>query len=327
MKLSIITTVYNSANYIEKCIESLLNQDIPLTDYEIIVVDDGSPDNSAEIARTYAKQYPNIRVISHENRGTGEARNTGIKEAKGKFLTIIDPDDYVRTCVYKDLLEKMEAENLDMLRFTFTMVDATYNELPMPKGAKNTADYSDEVIDGKLFLATKLGFACFVWTYLYRSQILQDNQLYYKPRFYIDDTEWLPRVLLYAQRVTSVNKQVVYYVQHNGSLMNTNETASSLKKLEGCFIAIEMLNTELNQQTDKGVRNWYKGMISVIVMGSLQIIASVNENRQEYMNRLHRINVFPLSYYRHSRHLRFKIFLANLSPKLYAKISTLKKKN
>ena len=325
IKLSIITTVYNSANYLEKCLNSLLNQDIPFTDYEIIVVDDGSPDNSAELARSYAEHYPNIRIISHENRGTGEARNTGIKTAKGKYLVIIDPDDYVQPNVYKNLFEKMESGKLDMLRFGYKLVDSEYKELPMPKGAKNTIDYQDSMVDGKTFLAKRLGYACFVWSYIYRTEILQRNQLYFRPRFYIDDTEWLPRVLLCVERITSIQTQVVYYVQHAGSLMNTNAEIATLKKLEGCFTAIEMLQSEFKKHTDKKVKNWYKGMISVLVMGSLQVITSLNTNKSDYLYRLKRMCLFPLSYYRQSQYLKIKIFLVNISPELYCKLAALKK--
>ena len=323
--LSIIVPLYNSEKYIRKCMDSLLNQDIAHTDYEIILVDDGSPDSSAEIALSYTKLYTTVRLISHENRGTGEARNSGIRAAKGRYLVMIDPDDYVQPVVFKDLIVKMESENLDILRFNYKLVDELYNELPMPKGAKNMADYNGTIVDGNTFLSTRLGYACFVWSYIYRTQILQENQLYYKPRFYIDDTEWLPRVLLSAKRVTSIQTQVVYYVQHAGSLMNTNVKAATLRKLEGCYTALEMLTEELTKQTDNRVRKWYKGMISVIVIGSLQIIETVNENKSESIKKLRKMNLFPLSFYRHSRHLRLKIFLANLSPELYCKFTSLKK--
>lgn len=325
IQLSIIVPLYNSEKYIRKCLDSLLDQDIAHSDYEIVLVDDGSPDSSAQIATSYIQLNPSIRLISHENRGTGEARNSGIKAAKGKYLVMIDPDDYVQSRVYKELLEKIESEKLDMLRFAYTLVDSEYNELPMPKGARNTIDYQDSIVDGKTFLATRLGYACFVWSYIYRTEILQSNQLYFRPRFYIDDTEWLPRVLLCVKRITSIQTQVVYYVQHAGSLMNTNTIASTLKKLEGCFAVLEMLMDELRKQEDKRVRSWYRGMISVLVIGTLQIISTLDIDRRIYLNKLKAFKLFPLSYYRHSSRLKLKILMANFSSELYCKYTSFKK--
>ncbi len=320
IKLSIVSALYNSEKYIAKCLDSILNQDIPQTDYEIILVNDGSPDKSCEIAESYAQKHKNIRVITQKNQGPGVARNTGMKEAQGKYLTIIDPDDYLQENIYKNLLQRMETDDLDMLRFGFTMVDEEYNILPMPKGAKNTADYSEEVVDGKVFLSKKLGYACFVWANIYKTSLINENKVYFQPGFYIDDTEWLPRVLMCAKRVSSVKIPAYFYLQRRGSLMNT--TAASVgKKLEGCFTAIELMSEESKNQPDKNVKKWYRGLNSVIVIGVLSIISSIEKEKKEfYLKRLLNYKLFPLSYYNHSNHLRIKIAIANISLKLYFKI-------
>jgi hypothetical protein len=109
--------------------------------------------------------------------------------------------------------------------------------------------------------------------------------------------------------------------------MNTNATASTNRKIEGCFTAIEMLTHALNENTHKGVRNWYKGMRSVIVMGLLEIISTAEKKEQKkYLARLSSFRVFPLSYYKHANHLRLKITLANIKPELYCVIASLTRK-
>ena len=101
MKVSVIVPVYNVEKYIKKCLNSLVNQ--TLDEVEIVVVNDGSPDNSQKIIDEYTKKYKNIKSYVKENGGLSDARNYGIKRATGKYISFVDSDDYIR----KDMLEKM----------------------------------------------------------------------------------------------------------------------------------------------------------------------------------------------------------------------------
>lgn len=104
-KVSVIVPFYNVENYIEKCIKSLINQ--TLEDIEIILVNDGSKDNSINIAKKYAEKYPEkIVYLEKENGGLGDARNYGIPYAKGEYIAFVDSDDYVEKDMYKEMLKK-----------------------------------------------------------------------------------------------------------------------------------------------------------------------------------------------------------------------------
>ena len=129
-KLSYIIPLYNSAEWLEKCLYSVLNQDIPKSEVEIICVNDGSPDNSADIVREIAKEHPCIIVIDQENQGPSGARNTGMRAATGKYLCFVDPDDFVQPMVYGRLVQQMEEEQLDMLRFNYQVVNEHYEIIP-----------------------------------------------------------------------------------------------------------------------------------------------------------------------------------------------------
>ena len=101
-KLSIIITVYNKEKYISRCIESALNQNID--NYEIIIVNDGSTDNSHNIIKKYVEKYPDkINYINKENGGVSSARNIGLKASKGEFITYIDGDDYANINSYDEV--------------------------------------------------------------------------------------------------------------------------------------------------------------------------------------------------------------------------------
>ena len=124
MRLSIIIPAYKVADYIEKCIRSLEDQDIPKSDYEIIVTNDGSPDNSKEIVEKLQQEFNNIMLINQENQGVSMARNNGIAIAKGKYILPIDPDDYVVPNTFKRVLSKADQNDLDVLYLGFEIFDA-----------------------------------------------------------------------------------------------------------------------------------------------------------------------------------------------------------
>ena len=114
VKVSVIVPVYNVEKYIEKCLESLVNQ--TLKDIEIIVVNDGSPDNSQKIIDKYVQKYPKkIKSYIKENGGQGSARNFGLQKAEGEYIGYVDSDDYVELDMYEKLYNKAKKENLDIV--------------------------------------------------------------------------------------------------------------------------------------------------------------------------------------------------------------------
>ncbi len=122
MKLSIIIPVYNVENFLPICLESLLSQDIEISDHEILIINDGSKDNSLSVANAYSDKHKHIKVYTKENNGVGSARNKGIEIAKGKFIYFIDPDDYLISNTLNELVDSIELNNLDILTFSSTQV-------------------------------------------------------------------------------------------------------------------------------------------------------------------------------------------------------------
>lgn len=112
-QLSIIVPIYNVEKYLAKCIESILKQ--TYGDFELILINDGSPDNCYEIIELYAKRDSRIVAIHKENKGVSAARNTGLKNAKGKYISFVDPDDYIEPNFYSVLIEELEKNNADVV--------------------------------------------------------------------------------------------------------------------------------------------------------------------------------------------------------------------
>ena len=110
IKVSVIVPVYNVEDYLARCLDSLVNQ--TLKEIEIIVVNDGSPDNSQKIIDKYAKKYLNIKAYKKENGGLSDARNYGIKKANGEYIAFIDSDDFVTTDMYEKMYQKAKTGNM-----------------------------------------------------------------------------------------------------------------------------------------------------------------------------------------------------------------------
>ncbi len=120
IRLSFIVPFYNVESYIEECIRSLYDQDIPMEEYEVICVDDCSPDGSRAIVERLQKEYPTLKLLIHaENKRQGGARNTGMKVARGRYVWFVDSDDYIKRNCLKELLEQAEQDDLDILKFHF----------------------------------------------------------------------------------------------------------------------------------------------------------------------------------------------------------------
>lgn len=125
LKLSIIVPFYGVEKYIEKCIRSLYDQDLPMEEYEVICVDDCSLDGSRAIVERLQKEYPTLKLLCHtENKRQGGARNTGLRSAKGEYIWFVDSDDYICPNVLSQLYEEAKRYEVDILHFDFYREDA-----------------------------------------------------------------------------------------------------------------------------------------------------------------------------------------------------------
>ena len=141
-KLSVIVPVYNVEKYLRRCLDSILNQS--LTDLELIVIDDGSPDTCSQICDEYANKDSRVIVVHQDNKGVSAARNKGLDLAKGEWITFVDSDDFLEENAYSILLEAAEKSDSDLAIMDFAYVDENNNVL-----AGRERVYGDEMILSK----------------------------------------------------------------------------------------------------------------------------------------------------------------------------------
>ena len=255
LKLSIIVPFYNVEKYIAKCLDSLLDQDIPELEYEIICVNDCSPDNSRNIVIEYQKNHPNIILIEHEsNKRQGAARNTGLSKTRGQFVWFVDSDDWIMSNCLKDILSICEKGFLDILAFNFLRVENQENIVKKGNTFKNSVNIMDgcnyiHLYFGEDFVNYLLGYP---WMYLYKTIFLKKHNLFFPEDVFFEDTLFPFKALVLADKVQSIDRYLYYYRLTNGSITNTYDM-----KLKGdlifqySFIAGESLFKFSEEMTSK----------------------------------------------------------------------------
>lgn len=334
MRVSFVIPVYNVASYLRKCMDSLLSQDYD--DYEIILVDDGSTDECADICEEYVRTFENgdckleIKCIHQQNAGLSAARNTGIKAAKGEYICFVDSDDYWQPNVLGGLMEQIERDELDVLRFRLQYVKIVESQESKVKSGKYEVfnpyksdpfagnDYSEEPTDGVTFLNTRMNTQCYAWTFIVkRSMFYKDLKLKiedckFTEGIYFEDTDWTPRMLVRAQRVASTDRVVYNYLVRQGSITNTTNRAKQQKVLDDKVRLVGELQrqaVELATQNKDSI--WYGRMIADTVISIIGLLSiDFYREREMYLAKLKAMGVYPL------QSNNAKAGLINIAPQL-----------
>lgn len=224
MILSIIIPVFNVEKYIRKCITSCINQNIPNNYYEIIVVNDGTQDNSLCIIQEITKKYSNIKIINQENKGLSVARNVGLKHSKGKYVWFIDADDYIEeNCLGR--ITSLLNNDLDILQLQYRLVyEHNLSSINIPFYQINGRTTGIEIVK-KGGLPVPAPFS------IYRSAFLKENNLEFYKGIYHEDSEFKPKATYLAKKITSDTLISYNYLQRN-----TGSITSSFKLKHGLDI-------------------------------------------------------------------------------------------
>ena len=208
VKVSIIVPVYNVEKYLTKCLDSLVNQ--TLKDIEIIVVNDGTKDNSQKVIDEYAKEYKNIRPFIKENGGLSDARNYGIAKAKGEYIAFLDSDDYVDITMYEKMYNKAKQENFDMV-----VCDLNYI---YPN--KTVKAYSNLKKDTKNIKECMIKIYPAAWNKIFKRSLF-DSAIEFKRNIWFEDVEFIYRMLPKVKNIGVIHEHFYQYVQREGSITNT----------------------------------------------------------------------------------------------------------
>lgn len=217
MTFSFIVPVYNVEKYLAKCLDSLLQQ--TYTDFEIIVVNDGSPDNSQAIIDDYAARYPDkIKAFVKENGGLSDARNFGIARASGMYFVLVDSDDYIDPYTLEQLHAAAESTMPDVIGFHLVGVTEDGKRLNViRKPLISNCSGEDAIIalvENKMMFEPACGFA-------YRTEFWNKNRFAFMKGIYHEDFALIPLVVLRAAKVSTIDLEAYFYVCTDGSITRT----------------------------------------------------------------------------------------------------------
>ncbi|NMH88173.1 glycosyltransferase family 2 protein [Flavivirga algicola] len=236
MKLSILIPMYNAESYIERCLDSLMHQDISKEEYEVVVFNDGSKDTSEAIVKKVAKTHTNVILHSHKNEGVISTRNKLLKLAKGTYVYFMDADDYVAHNALGKILEFSLQNKLDIMGFDTQVtkndkqfdLETPFHEYELPN-----------IVSGAQFLKENKNLRIEIWWFLIRKSFLNKNKLAFNESVqgYDGDVVFTLRSFLYAEKVAYSPVSVYRYFQSVESTMRTVNNAYK-KRIANYFLAL-----------------------------------------------------------------------------------------
>lgn len=260
MRVSIIIPMYRVEKYIEKCIKSCISQNnITLgDDYEIICVDDGSPDKSASIAESFEKRYNGLRVVHQENQGLSGARNTGMSFAQGEYVWFVDSDDWIEPDALKNIFPYLK-DSLDLLEIQYQNV---YEDGRIENGDSGCGIYN--VVSGRS--ATLCGGVHTPAQFsIFRTEFLKNKNLLFERGIFHEDVDFKVRALLLAEKVTSTPAVCYDYLQRtSGSITSTFKLKNGtdmLYVLKRHYNFVQSYDNEIKKAVYRKISMWMNSVL------------------------------------------------------------------
>lgn len=305
-KVSVIVPVYNAEEYIGATLDSIINQDF--NSYEIIVVDDGSTDQSPEIiSEKLTKSTADYRIIRQDNAGVSSARNRGMQEATGEYLVFIDADDYVTG---NHLSELYNGEtDFSMVQF----IKKENDKLSTPHRFSTESITCDEFIKKELRMEMPFNF----WQLMYKASIIKENSIRFNPNLiYGEDIDFALRALLYGDEVAISNEATYYYIQHSQSAIKTSE----YRRFEVIEIFENLAEFYRSQGRDDLARLIVTSRIPKAIFGNMNYFFYNDYDFDEVLSKMKEMDLLDkLSKFEGDNKFKSKIRLFLLSPKIYYK--------
>ena len=258
-KISIIVPFNNGKQYLERCLNNLSK--IEYDDYEIILIDDFSKDNSEQIA----KKYNNTKYFytNEETTGVGNARNLGIEKANGKYIIFVDVDDTIEKDLFINLEEYMN-QDIDMIKYKMKIVE---NKESYADGPTFEAKNGEEAFNKLCFKDKYLDSPCL---YLIKKELFERTNLYFEKNIYHEDFGIIPLLLANAKTVVSTDTYGYNYFQSENSIMRNEDYSKQLKKVNDKFFLYEQLKKKfdgmnLEQNTKENLLEYYTNSIILTI--------------------------------------------------------------
>ncbi len=289
-KVSVVVPVYNVEKYVAECLESILAQ--TLSDIEVIVLNDGSTDNSENIIKKYADQDSRIKLYRHENHGLGPTRNWGITLASGEYLAFVDSDDTIAPDMLKNLYSKAVADGADivegevMLMYDDPVKNRIRTRLSLVRPVQITNENKGEIYASYYFPRIISHNA---WDKLYNIKFITDNHIWFgdNKKIFAEDNWFQLQAFLALPKISFVDKVVYYYRQREDSIMHKPQKDLLRRHSRMISDYTELLNMHGNQLADRQLKSLVAA--DVLIMEALNQI-NCGGSKESYLQVLSGMN-------------------------------------
>lgn len=309
--MSFIVPMFNVELYIEKCILSLCNQDLSHEEYEIIVIDDCSEDNSVDLVKNLQKEYPLIKLFYMPiNSKQGTVRNKGVLEAKGKYIWFIDSDDYIEENILSKLLEYLEEDNLDILHFNYFEVFENADIKPY------SSHYETTVISGIDFFFDENELwwkKCVeVWRRIHKKSFLTKHSFQFAVNVMYEDTDYSIEMFTVSSKVKHIDISPYYYRCNLDSTTNSIVSSKHLESWIQMSLRCDMLKKKIiRENRDIRFVDIIDNLVSYQLSCVLKSFRAFNKNLLNEFKITRDIDISPLKSY-----ISFRNYLSLKYPKI-----------
>lgn len=267
MKYSLIIPVYNLEQYLERCLNSIINQGIDSNEFEVIIINDGSTDDSLSIITKYVNSQSNFRVFTIANNGVSNARNQGLIKSKGEYVYFIDGDDWLYKNILKDVYNKVKLSNLDIAKFDYTKryLNNRHENVHVKKDLKYT--------DGLNFIMKNENKDFYPWQYIFSRRFLLNNNVWFnKELAFCEDKEFVIRALTFTSKFKSFNLKIYNYSLERESAVSANISDRSIKDLiDSNLLIYNFANDNIKKDIE---REYIKNLAITSIRNSFYILTT-----------------------------------------------------
>lgn len=264
--ISVIIPVYNMEKYLSRCIESILNQ--TYKNLEAIFINDGSTDSSLKILKEYRKKDNRIKIIDKKNEGTGAARNDGIKESEGKYITFLDSDDWYEQNFIEKLYKNLEENDSDVAICNPKMV---YDDIEKNQGI-NTYYFESLNLKKepeKILRILAMPISC---SKLYKKEVIINNNIFYPNYSFAEDVEFLYKLFLNIKKVSKIEDYLYNYYQRDSS------ATKSIKEeaIDQVYNVLDNIEKYVKSKFSDNIEIFYQYKIQFIYSVSITLLSRTN---------------------------------------------------
>lgn len=275
--LSIIIPVYKVEKYIEKCLSSIFSNNIDLSLYEVILVNDGTPDKSMSIVEAYSTKYSNLKIINQANQGLSMARNNGIAMAKGQYVWCVDSDDWISHDCLNLIIKHIREINSDMFAIGLMSVEEKSGKSTYVPFSRDTIKSincrgKDFLFDNNRLTPTQ--------KYIYKLSFLEENHLVYYPKILHEDAEYCLRALYLAKSVNIIDVPCYFYLQRESGAITKSY---SKKNFDDLVVVFNELTKFENKVATEDLIFWRAEKVVCVLMFMLGAMAKVEKQIDHFL--------------------------------------------